>query len=181
MWSDVRSNGRVGRSVTVPLDSVGGPEFNVSLESVRREVLSWIRMGLIWFVWIASPCLKLSQAHGVVSLDGASLHCARFTVDLVKTFIECGVWYCIENPWSSRLWEWPAFYRVLQTSRATHHRTDQCADGAGWKKPTWLVSNVDEPLGLLCPGHRKHVRLRGAVVVDGNAKWRMRGREPTRL
>ena len=62
-----------GRSVTVPLDSLGGPEFNVSVEVVRREPLSWIRMGLIWFVWIATPCGKFSRARGVVSPDAASL------------------------------------------------------------------------------------------------------------
>ena len=27
-------------------------------------------------------------------------------------------------------------------------------------------------MGVLCPGHRKHVRLRGIVVVEGKAKWR---------
>ena len=47
----------------LPFDVLRGAAFDVSRPAVARTVLGWIAAGMVWGVWLATPCSTLSRAR----------------------------------------------------------------------------------------------------------------------
>ena len=157
-----------GFRVAPPFDVKDSDLFDVTRREVADVVVGWIRRKLLWCVWLAPPCTSWTLAKGSApspSVRRRGLKCAEFSVRVAEACFAAGVPFVIENPKSSRLWDWSRLQRVLLRTRAVEVDFDMCAYGTSYKKPTRLCGTLLglESLSASCSCTESHSRLQGLV------------------
>ena len=147
---------------------------------VRRLLLS----GAIWYVHFGTPCTVWSTArHNITHFDSArakervGVELAIFTADMCRVCHRLGIFWSVENPASSRLWEFDPIFSLAMLHGVYRVCFHMCAYGAKHKKPTTILTNMQALLSLSrsCTKDHEHVVLRGQIkVVDDSGKSRYR-------
>ena len=179
-----------------PIDILDDPELNLSDRRVQEAILSIIRSGAVDYIHLGTPCTVFSRARRNITRKEAArakeiLGCelATFTVEACMVASEYGVGWSIENPQSSRIWEFPMFDALYGMSDLHIIDLDLCRYGMDYQKPTRLLTTVPEllKLSMRC-FHKKHdVVLKGKVQVSevSGTKWvnrtQLAGSYPARL
>ena len=165
--------------VASPFELENGCHFDLCHPAVEKEIGGWIKSGKVWAVSFGTPCGRWSQANTTGAPDSehslASMECALLTVRLLRLCRRHRVAVVVENPRSSRLWHWAPFRQELDRHGVARVDFDMCAFDTAWRKATRLEGNLPGlgRLALRCPGHDRHVVLRGTVAVPGQPhKWR---------
>ncbi|CAE8733684.1 unnamed protein product [Polarella glacialis] len=169
-----------GLRIAVPVDFLQGPLFDLTHRGVQREILAWIRLGLIAGVQLGTPCTRWTIARaGSAPNDQCSragLACARFSIRVIKLCNACGVPWTLENPASSALWTWKPLAVLLAACDVTSVVFDMCMFGAALKKPSRIAGTLQglDSLARRCPGSLPHVILQGTVSLGfpPRARWR---------
>ena len=102
-----------------------------------------------------------------------------FSAAVAAACSSCGVYWSIENPRGSRLWNFGPIHDLRQYQHVSDCTLVHCSYGASHLKPTRILSNMSELLELasICSGDHSHVQLRGTeryVAPDGSMRVRNR-------
>eukprot|EP00435_Cladocopium_sp_Y103_P009898 s3109_g2.t1 len=172
-----------GLDTVEPIDYVNGPHCDVRRKASQELILKWIRNGVFGFIHLGTPCTIWSRArHGVKESlktrckEEDGLEMALFSAKVIAMCHKHRIPFALENPGSSKLFQFEPVLRALQGGRHWYVNFDMCQYGEPWKKNTTIVTS-HEPLCELerkC-NHGKHaVWLKGQVQVkkpDGTARY----------
>lgn len=97
---------------------------------------------------------------------------AIFTVRCIRILLRVGCYFSVENPLTSRLWDFQPLQSIFKNKNTLFVRWDMCRYGTAYKKPTALLTNLHSLSGLscLCQCGRRHVQLRGSETRRVNGK-----------
>lgn len=173
--------GRQGFATARPIDVLNGSHHDLRRRATQLAILSRVRAGWFSYVHIGVPCTVFSRArHAIRNVQSArekerlGIEFLLFSLELVETCIRYKVVWSLENPRSSRIFEFPLMTRLVASPSTFRCDVDFCMYGEAFKKPTTIISSSKCICNLAkscC--HRKHaVVLRGSeqVVVNGKSK-----------
>lgn len=168
------------------MELLGGSWFDLTRRSTQDALLNLIRQGSIWYTHFGTPCSVFSRArHNIRNIERSrhkemiGIELALFTVTACRALTRLQNYWSIENPSSSRLFEFAPVARLLALPHVRFVNFDSCACGTAYNKPTSLLTNLTsfQTLARKCPGGHKHLQLRGSEQVtraDGTTTWRTR-------
>ncbi|CAE7187344.1 unnamed protein product [Symbiodinium necroappetens] len=86
--------------------------------------------------------------------------------------LAAGVRFSLENPQTSRLWEFGPIRDIFLNKHACFFTFHMCAWGTPYKKPTSILTDLRSLNSLVkrCPGDHVHQRLRGSLMSFVNGK-----------
>ena len=126
-----------------------GPMFDLSRESTRQAVLRWIENRLVSFVFLGTPCTVWSIARrGITNHRKArikeriAVDHAIFSCQVARLCHSLQIPFMLENPKSSRLWQFDPVVRLLGLDGVDVVDFDMCGYGTPYKKPTRIMSNI---------------------------------------
>ena len=161
-----------GLNLFVPIDKEFGPWADTSNPAVASVILLAFDMGLIWYVHLATECKMWSGARHSNSWCDPSV--VWFTVAVLQRVKQCQerglkVWFSIENPYPSSLFDCSQVLELLAALGARIVRYECCAWGAVWQKASQLRTNLPALDGLSkrckdMPPHQ-HEILEGTVTI----------------
>lgn len=167
---------------TLPCFEVeNGEEFNLLDPKVQSFVGGLLRSGEVWYVHFGTPCCIWSRArHNIRNFRKArqkerhGVACALFTARMIRLCLRHGVMLSLENPYSSRLWEFLPIQDLFRDRRISFVKWDMCQFGAPHRKRTGLMCNHScfLNLGRQCQGGHKHDVLKGNVRVKEGGRWK---------
>ena len=172
----------VGFKTLPPIDLKQEPYIDLCDPANQRIVREIIESGAVSYIHFGTPCTVFSRARRNISnhsrarqreLVGCEL--ATFTIEMCCLASKLGVKWSIENPRSSRLWEFPLFDVLYSCEDVVAIDFDMCRFGTSYKKPTRLLTNfnkLDSIKRLCC--HRKHDEvLKGKILKhdDSGSRW----------
>ena len=101
-----------------------------------------------------------------------------FSVRVIRECLASGVRFCLENPQTSRLWEFRPVRDLVRDKRICFFTFHMCGWGMPYKKATSILTDIPSLsiLQKLCSKDHRHVQLRGSetVVVNGVKQTRNR-------
>ncbi|CAK0813159.1 unnamed protein product, partial [Prorocentrum cordatum] len=146
----------------IAFDKLQGPQFDLSRREVVLTIAGWLRAGLVWALWFATPCITTTRARtdksgrmppplrssehyrGLPDLSArhrAQVRDANSLIDsggrLQQLAWDLGICCGEENPQTSILWCFPSRRRALARGSAVD--VDFCAAGGPLRKRTKLV------------------------------------------
>jgi len=145
-----------------------GVRYDLCNRAVQKVILRWIQLGKIWWDHLGTPCTFCSTAR----TTGKSVHTERlarmavlFSLEVLKACTARGVFWTIENPLSSKLWQQVGFQQYL--SCADSAIFDCCEYGCHFYKPTRVSGTLPgiQLLSRRCRGGHVHEVLQGTVRV----------------
>ena len=162
-----------------------GKVFNLLRPATQKWVLSQIRSGRLWCVHIGAPCTVWSRArHNIKNLfkarkkEAVGVALALFTVEVIRECLASQVHFSLENPQTSRLWEFGPVRDLFRDKRICFFTFHMCGWGMPFKKPTSILTDIPSLSNLqrVCSKDHRHVHLRGSemVVVNGVKQTRNR-------
>lgn len=176
----------LGMATLDPFEIYHGWEFDLTRPSTQALVLELVRAGMVWYIHAGLPCTVWSRARrNITNLSRArakeavAVELTMFCVALFRAQSRLGWYWSVENPKSSRLFEFDPIVGLFGLPWATWTAWDMCMYGQPFKKPTALLSNVPElsALARSCEGGHVHEQLRGTeVYVDNYGKRRYRNK-----
>eukprot|EP00438_Fugacium_kawagutii_P013879 Skav219718 [mRNA] locus=scaffold301:35251:36165:+ [translate_table: standard] len=163
-----------------------GMEFDLTRPTTQAVVMGLIQLGLVWYLHLGLPCTCWSRArHNIKNLARAqaremvSVELTLFTVALCIEQVRRGWYFSIENPASSRLFEFRPIVELMGMHGVFMVTWDSCWYGATSKKPTSLLTNMSSlsQLAQKCTRDHVHVPLVGTEqYVDEAGRTRARNR-----
>ena len=162
------------------LDVKHGVTHDLTRKSTQQALVQFILTSTLCYIHFGTPCTVFSIARkGLKNLERArhreriACELAFFTVKLVEIGLARGIYFSIENPTSSMLWELAPIKKLRLRNDTFEVEFRMCAYGAPYKKPTRLLTNCEALCSLqrTC-GHKKHSQqLVGRVsVIDASGK-----------
>ena len=158
-----------------------GVTHDLTRKSTQQALVQFILTfnPLLYPFWDTLHRLLNSSRKGLKNLERArhreriACELAFFTVKLVEICLARGIYFSIENPTSSMLWELAPIKKLRLRNDTFEVEFPMCAYGAPYKKPTRLLTNCEALCSLqrTC-GHKKHSQqLVGRVsVIDASGK-----------
>eukprot|EP00438_Fugacium_kawagutii_P017186 Skav215700 [mRNA] locus=scaffold3538:124321:127815:+ [translate_table: standard] len=152
---------------------------------VQSFVLGMIAAGIVWWVHLGTPCTAWSRArHNIKNLKAArrkeaeAIATALFSVRVIRECLKRGVKFSLENPLSSRLWEFLPIQQLFSDKRMYLVTLDMCQYGEAFKKPTRILTNekLFLQLGRVCQGGHTYSVLKGTVRVKIDGVWKYKNR-----
>lgn len=170
---------RKGCHVLFPIDIRVGPQFDLTKKSNQSRVLHYIRKGYIDYIHLGTPCTVFSRARrGIKNFEKArkreliGCELAFFSAEVAMLCNSLGVGWSIENPQSSRLWEFDAISQLRSLPGVSQVHFPMCAFGENYKKPTMLLTNCNSlsQLSRQCM-HTKHAEVLKGRVRNPAKGW----------
>ena len=152
---------------------------------VQNFVLGLIASGVVWWVHLGSPCTAWSRArHNIKNIKEArrkeleAVATALFSVRVILECLKKGVVFTLENPLSSRLWDFLPLQQLATDKRVGFVVFDMCQFQEPYKKPTKIMTNENRfnSLAKICRGGHKHNQLKGTIRVKIDGQWRYKNR-----
>ena len=117
---------RHGLRVLPDVEVRKGHQFDMLRPTSQQIILDLIRDGRVWAVHFGTPCTVWSRArHNLKNLrrarqkEAAGVALALFTARAIRLCIACNVFFSLENPQTSRLWEFGPIHDILKNPK-TH-------------------------------------------------------------
>lgn len=145
-------------------------DLDATLSHVQRAIFKIVRTWHIGYLHMGTPCTVFSRARRNITnhvksrkkeLVGCEL--AFLSAELAIFCHHNGIFWSIENPRSSRLWEFPAILNVMSLQGVHCVDFPMCAYKQNFKKPTRILTNCPELLEL----HRECVHHRHPEILKG--------------
>lgn len=174
----------LGMNVLDPFEIFDGWEFDLCRPQTQALLIELIRMGLVWYIHAGVPCTVWSRARHNISnhvkaraKEKVAIELTMFCVALFRAQSRVGWYWSMENPASSRIFE---FRPIVELHALPHVQLvvfHMCQYGQPFKKPTAILTNLSSLLALArkCQGGHKHVQLVGREQYktnDGRVSWR---------
>ncbi|CAK0791995.1 unnamed protein product, partial [Prorocentrum cordatum] len=164
----------LGLSTRPCVDIKDGAHHDLLDPKVQNIILEDIRKGRFWYVHLGTPCCVWSRArHGIVNYEKAAYK-ERVGVALAlfscRVAYECsrnGVFWSIENPRSSRLWDFDPVRELTDLPDVVRVCLVRCSYGASHMKPTAILTNLSalSSLAPVCSRDHSRVELGGFETV----------------
>ena len=160
-----------GLPVLPDIEIQKGSEFDLLRKSTQTVLLRLLSTGKIKYVHFGTPCRVFSRArHNLQNYKQARLHetegvaLALFTVRCIRVMLRVGGYFSIENPLTSRLWDFEPVRELFRHRDSRFIRWDMCGFSTSYKKPTALLTNMPNLSGLArtCTRDHQHAVLRGS-------------------
>jgi hypothetical protein len=173
------------------------PEFDLSRWSVVLEVLRMLRSGMIKFVHLGTPCESFSvlrqcfgsstrtvdrpEGDGSCPKEVLGNRLARHSAAVIRTALQCDVWFTLENPDRSMLWQQASIRALARLQDVRRIKFDQCCFGLRdpgskllYRKRTVIMTNLPDtsPLEYFCSRDHKHEPIEGSVSTPQGWKSR---------
>ncbi len=188
VWEVFSGMGQLSRSfkshgfdVKPPIDLQNRHFMDLSVPGTQKLIRDAIENGWVDYIHFGTPCTVFSRARRnikkiIKARNKEMLGCelAAFTAEMCALATVKGIKWSIENPKSSRLWEFPDIHALFGFEGSIVVCFDMCMYNQKFKKPTMILTNAEE-LGSLSRKccHKKHeVILCGKTRVQGS--WRNR-------
>jgi hypothetical protein len=177
--------GASGLRVYPPFEFSRGRIYGLLDPLVQSFIFGLIAGQHVWWIHLGTPCTTWSRArHGIKNHTKArrkeqhAVATALFTCKVIRLCLQHGVNFTLENPKSSRLWEFEPLRALIGDKRIRFVHWDMCQYGEPHKKSTSILTNQGgfAMLGKVCTGGHKHVGLQGTVRVKEQGKWVYRNR-----
>ena len=166
---------KAGFQVLPPLDIKINPLHDLTRTAIQKVVSDTIVMFDVDYIHFGTPCSVFSRARHNISnvlrgrqkeVTGCNL--AAWTAEACILAMRKGIRWTIENPKSSRLWEFPLIECLFAHPDVAFVDFDMCRFNTAYKKPTRILGTLS---GLrLLEKHCCHVKhsqvLRGRVKAD---------------
>ena len=145
-------------------------DFDATLSHVQRAIFKIIRTGDIRYLHMGTPCTVFSRARRSITnflkarkkeMIGCEL--AFFSAELAIYCHNNKIYWSIENPRSSRLWEFPAILGIMSLDGVHCVDFPMCAYNQRFKKPTRILTNNPALVEL----HRECVHHRHPEILKG--------------
>ena len=168
-----------GIHVVEGFDIKKSPVMDLTNQHVQDRVRDLIRSGHIGYIHFGTPCTIFSRARrGIINLRKArareivGCELAYITAELVVECMRMGIKWSIENPKSSRLWEFPDIQILSTLPGVIAVNFPMCAFGERYKKPTMLLTNSSEltSLSSICI-HTRHSEVLVGRVKNETGEW----------
>ncbi|CAE7204167.1 unnamed protein product [Symbiodinium sp. CCMP2592] len=169
---------RVGLRVLPDFEIGKGSCFDLTCPETQELIFNMIRNRVVWCVHLGTPCTVWSRArHNIQNVrrarqkEAMGVAAALFSACVVRECLAAGVHFIIENPQTSRLWEFGPIRDIFLNKHVCFFTFHTCAWGTPYKKPTSMLTDLHSlsSLARRCPGGHVHERLKGSVmsIVDG--------------
>ena len=164
----------VGLLAMPPFDILNGDIYNLLDPGVQDFIMGLLISGNIWWVHLGTPCTVWSRArHNIKSLKRArqkerqGVAFALFTCRVIRECLKRNIAFTLENPKSSRLWQFSPLAELMKDRRVGLLEWDMCQYGENYKKSTCMLTNElgFQGLAVRCQGGHKHEHLQGTVRV----------------
>ena len=154
-----------GLSIFVPIERNMGSWSDTDRPEVQALFLHAIECGVIWYIHLATECKMWSRAR-TTSDKAVSFGAVWFTLKVLRHSQRFNVFFTMENPYPSPLFDWDRLAKQLVSMGAFMVRFDCCAFGASYRKMSQFRTNFKplEALGRQC----KDV---GGVSSNSAAAW----------
>lgn len=171
---------RNGLKVLPAFELANGREFNLLNPSIQSLVFGIVKSGRVWWLHLGTPCTAWSRArHGIKDHRRArkkevqSVGTALLTARLIRLCLSRGIAVSLENPFSSRLWEFSPIHSLVVDSRMNFIFFDMCRYGMPYKKRTAILTSEIgfRALSRLCQGGHGHELLKGTTRAKIDGKW----------
>jgi hypothetical protein len=148
--------------------------FDLSKPAVQEFIITLIRKGLVWAVHMGTPCTVWSTARRNIKhfqrardKELLGVNFALFSVRVARICHQLSVGWSIENPASSKLWEFEPV-AILANYEGVHFvHWHMCGYGESYRKRTSLLTNIVgyEQLQRACTRDHDHIALSGTHRV----------------
>ena len=155
-----------------------GPAHDLTRRSTQLAVIETLFHSDVGYLHLGTPCTVFSQArHNIQNScrarerERVGCELAFFTAELCRNAHSKNIFWCIENPSSSRLWEFWAIKELKLLDNVFEVRFPMCKFGMPYKKPTTLLTNCPllKKLAAECHHKRHAEQLRGRTMCkDGS-------------
>ena len=144
-----------------------------------------ISSGVIWYVHFGTPCTVWSRArHNIVNQQRAyqrelvGIALALFTARICEAVSDLNLFFSIENPKTSRLWEFTPISNLLKLRNVRMVHFDLCQYGRPYRKSTSLMTNMPvlDSLARKCTRDHVHTILVGRERVWTGGRWEWKNR-----
>ena len=168
-----------GQQALDPIDICHGHEHDLLRRSTQVAVKKLVKDEEVKYLHCGTPCICFSTArHNIRNTvrarerERVACELVFFTVELIRSPHARGGFWSIENPRSSRLWDFPAIRELMMLEGVSFVNFPMCQYGARYKKPTSLLTNYPflKCLAQECPHKRHGEVLRGRVRVERGGK-----------
>jgi len=167
-----------------PFELGNGIIFDLRRRATQEIVIDLIKSGRIWYVHLGTPCTVWSRARHNISnfvrareKERIGVELALFSCEVIRECIRCNVLFSLENPTTSRLFEFAPLVEVMKHASVQTIKFSMCMYGEPYRKNTTIITNCAELSALRKPCN--HVRH--DVVLEGGAATRAAGRYPDAL
>lgn len=170
----------LGLRVFPPFELAKDAMYNLLNKGTQQFVLALIASGMVWWVHLGTPCCVWSRArHNIKDFKKArrkeqqGVAVALFTYRVVKECLRRGVRFSIENPSSSRLWQFGPILELAQHKQVRFVTWDMCQYGTPYRKRTTILTNEPhfQNLERRCTRDHVHEHLKGTVRAKIGGKW----------
>ena len=174
-----------GMRTLPPFDVEKDPMYDLLNPGVQAYVFDWLESGAVFWVHLGTPCTVWSRArHNIHNWKKArrkereAVATALFSVRVLEICLRRKIMFSLENPASSRLWDFPRMTQVFKCKDVMKIQFDMCQYGETYKKTTALLTNqpLFRHLSRRCRGGHQHTHLRGGVKVKLGGQWVWRNR-----
>eukprot|EP00438_Fugacium_kawagutii_P008464 Skav230206 [mRNA] locus=scaffold2443:266117:270539:+ [translate_table: standard] len=168
-----------------PFELAAGRCYDLLDDGVQKFIFGLLTAGLVWWVHLGTPCTAWSRArHNIKNFSKArakeqiAVATALFTCRVIRECMKRGIMVTLENPRSSRLWEFAPIHDLLQDARIFLYYFDMCQYGEPHKKSTGILTNEEHfsKLQRRCQGGHVHQQLVGTVRVKHEGVWTYKNR-----
>ena len=128
-----------------------GSMFDLLCPTTQQLILKLVRSGRVWYVHLGTPCTVWSRApHNLRNLrrarqkEATGFALALFLARVIRYCLASNVRFTLDNPQSSRLWEFAPMLDILRDKRVNFFTTHMCAWGMPYKKPTSIMTDIVE-------------------------------------
>ena len=161
---------QLGLRTGPPIEIDNGECFDIAKPSVQKVLLDWIARRQVWWIHLAIPCTRWSQARtsaAPLSADKKAMDLYQATISLISAAGRANIYISIENPWTSKLWQWDPLAKLMHDFGLTRYRTDMCVWGAPFRKVTCFATNFHQlgnSIAKTCSCTIPHIRLQGMLL-----------------
>ena len=175
---------RAGIRVASEFDILNGNQFDLLIPGVVRVIEDAIKKGWVSYLHLGTPCTIWSTArHNVTNMVKAKnkeicgITLALVSIALIQLAHQHNIPWSIENPRSSKLWNFPPMAECLGRLKCFDVIFDLCRYGCPYKKTTRITTSTPQlaARGKRCTCGTNHVWLR-----SGDATQKA-GAYPTKL
>ena len=171
-----------GLGTLPPIDIKKGPAYDLIRRSTQNLIKQLILEENVSVLHMGTPCAVFSTArHNIKNhvraraRERVGCELAFFSAELARFCHSRGIQWSIENPASSRLWQFPAIEELFLLPGVKRVFFPYCQCGTKYKKPTMLLTNCEllEALSRSCT-HRQHttvLRGRKQHQQGGSVQW----------
>ena len=165
---------KAGLHVLRPVDILFDEAMDLASSVVQRRILEYIKCGRVAYVHLGTPCTIWSVARTRVANSAVNrkkerdgINFALFSATVVRLCSSMGIPWSMENPKSSRIWHFEPVATLFALPGAFAADLDMCAFGSVYKKPTRILTDVQNlsKLCQCCPRNHKHVLACGFKAV----------------